>query len=59
MTKPKLKEHLYREMVNELRALSGAAYINGINEVHLNEIDFGRMRTDIGKIISKYIEAGE
>jgi hypothetical protein len=56
MGKPKLKEHLYREMVNELRHLVFSEY----ERIMPRKLaDYGRARTDIVTIVSKYIEAGE
>ncbi|WP_438979940.1 hypothetical protein [Polynucleobacter sp.] len=56
MTKPKLKEHLYRDMVNELRDLVSAYHFAGLND---RKKDYGFMRTFVVSIVSKYIEAGE
>lgn len=53
MDKPKLKEHLYLEMVNELRDFSLNVYASGFSDEGIDHIGF---ITDIEKIVSKYID---
>jgi len=48
-----MKENELRDMVNELRLLCQMYYQFGLEKT---KCDYGRMRTDIVKIVSKYIE---
>ena len=46
-----MKQNEYRELVNELRNLCAMYYQFGLANI---KCDYGRMRTDVKKIVSKY-----
>jgi len=48
-----MQENKVRDMVNELRQLLDLYYQYGLIN---RKMDYGRMRTMVGKIVSKYIE---